>query len=220
MFTKPSAKPTEAWDQAGSRSDAGKYVISLCTVPVPITVPQPRSPDLARYKFFLHTYWEEGTRRHRLYMGYFASRDDAARWLTTLRKVYPSAFLTEAPESQALSNSQIVSLLDPGLPAGSSQKIPARGAAAASAAQTRATKVAPQHASTAPQAETGATGRWKLPSMADAVADLKASAALDVNLESADQDIGSTTGVRHLKIEVVREVSRRRGEKVVKPRKR
>lgn len=207
MFTKPSAKPTEAWDQAASRSETGKYVISLCTVPVPITVPQPRSPDLARYKFFLHTYWEEGSRRHRLYMGYFASRDDAARWLTTLRKVYPSAFVSESPESQALSNSQIVSLLDPGLPSGASQRIPARVATASPAVS-------------APQAETSATGRWKVPSMADAVADLKASAALDVNLESPDQDMGNTTGVRHLKIEVVREVSRRRGEKVVKPRKR
>ena len=116
MLTKPSATPMEAWDQASSGSATGKYVISLCTVPVPITVPQPRSPDLARYRFFLHTYWEEGSRRHRLYMGYFASRDDAASWLTTLRKVYPSAFVSEAPESPALSNSQIVSLLDPGLP--------------------------------------------------------------------------------------------------------
>jgi hypothetical protein len=202
MFTKPSAKPTEAWGQAGSRSATGKYVISLCTVPVPITVPQPRSPDLARYQFFLHTYWEEGSRRHRLYMGYFASRDDAARWLTTLRKVYPSAFVSEAPESQALSNSQIVSMLDPGLPSGASQKIPAR--------------VAPSP----PQAETSATGRWKLPSMDDAVADLKASAALSVDVDSDDQDMGNTTGVRHLKIEVVREVSRRKAEKVVKPKKR
>lgn len=204
MLTKPSATPMEAWDQASSGSATGKYVISLCTVPVPITVPQPRSPDLARYRFFLHTYWEEGSRRHRLYMGYFASRDDAARWLTTLRKVYPSAFVSEAPESPALSNSQIVSLLDPGLPSGSSQKIPARVAAPAPA----------------PQAETSATGRWKLPSMADAVADLKASAALSVDVDSDDHDMGNTTGVRHLKIEVVREVSRRKAEKVVKPRKR
>ncbi|HEY4213643.1 MAG TPA: hypothetical protein VGM84_19350 [Steroidobacteraceae bacterium] len=216
MLTKPSAKPTEAWDQAGSRSETGKYVISLCSVPVPITVPQPRSPDLARYKFFLHTYWEEGSRRHRLYMGYFASRDDAARWLTTLRKVYPSAFVSETPESQSLSNSQIVSLLDPDLPSGASQRIPARVAAAApSASAPAAPKVAPSR----PQAETSATGRWRLPTMADAVADLKAS-AIDARLESSDQDMGNTTGVRHLKIEVVREVSRRRGEKVVKPRKR
>ncbi len=211
MLTKPSAKPTEAWDQAGSRSATGKYVISLCTVPVPITVPQPRSPDLARYQFFLHTYWEEGSRRHRLYMGYFASRDDAARWLTTLRKVYPSAFVSEAPENPALSSSQIVSLLDPGLPSGSSQKIPARVTPPAPAASV---------ARKEPQADPSATGRWKLPSMADAVADLKASAALSVDVDSGDQDMGNTTGVRHLKIEMVREVSRRKAEKVVKPRKR
>lgn len=93
-------------------AEAGKLVICLCSLEVPITVPQPRSPELMRYRFFLHTRWEEGGRRHRLYMGYFTARREADKWLGTLRRIYPTAFVTMAPEAQTLTGSQIVSLLD------------------------------------------------------------------------------------------------------------
>src|SRR6185437_854703 len=109
-----------------SSAQAGKFVISLCTVAVPIAIPQPRSPELSRYRFFLHTCWEEGRRSHRLYMGYFAVREEAQKWLGTLRRIYPSAFVGVAPEAEMLTNSQIVSLLDQ--PASTSTSIPARSA--------------------------------------------------------------------------------------------
>jgi len=90
----------------------GKFVIHLCVVGAPITIPQPRSPELVRYRFFLHTCWEEGVKRHRLYMGHFATRPDAEKWLETLRRIYPSAFVSETPKAEVLSAPQIVSLLD------------------------------------------------------------------------------------------------------------
>ncbi len=77
-----------------------KYVITLCSLQAPITVPQPRAPRLTRYSFFLTHSWENGRRQYHLHMGYFASPDEADKWLTTLKRVYPTACVTEAPVVQ------------------------------------------------------------------------------------------------------------------------
>jgi hypothetical protein len=163
-------------------AQAGKFVINLCAVEVPITVPQPRSPELVRYRFFLHTNWEEGGRRHRLYMGYFSSRVEAERWLGTLRKIYPSAFVTVAPEIETLSSSQIVSLLD----------------------QPQSTSIPRPAPIPTPQR---APRRDSDPSLEDTVNELRNSTALDFN----EEDPLSQTGVRHLRIEVQRETPRTAG---------
>jgi hypothetical protein len=162
-------------------AQAGKFVINLCTVEVPISVPQPRAPELVRYRFFLHTSWEEGARRHRLYMGYFTARAEAERWLGTLRKIYPSAFVTVAPEMETLSSSQIVSLLD----------------------QPQSTSMPPAPVAIRQRAPV----RNSDPSLEDTVNELRKSSALDF----IDEDTLSQTGVRHLRIEVQRERPRAAG---------
>ncbi len=173
-------------------AQAGKFVISLCSVEVPITVPQPRAPELVRYRFFLHTSWEEGVRRHRLYMGYFAMRTEAEKWLGTLRRIYPSAFVTVVPEMQTLSSSQIVSLLDqpqsPSVPPATADAtgIPVRVSAVERDRQ---------------------EGRESGPSLEDTVNELRRTSTFDVN----DEDSLSQTGVRHLRIEVQRQAPRPAG---------
>ncbi len=117
-----------------SNAQAGKFVISLCSVAVPIAIPQPRSPELMRYRFFLHTSWEEGGRRHQLYMGYFAARNEAEKWLATLRRIYPSAFIVAAPAAMTLSNTQIVSLLEQPTSVSMPASVSVPGAAAVSEA--------------------------------------------------------------------------------------
>ena len=194
-----------------SSAQAGKLVISLCTVAVPITIAQPRSPELMRYRFFLHTCWEEGTRRHRLYMGYFATRADAEKWLGTLRRIYPSAFVSVAPEAEMLTNSQIVSLLDQ--PASASTTLPAQGAPVESPAEPlRATQ--PLRAAEPPRAAQprlyGHEGRRSEPTLQDTVEALKVS-TLDVNME--EEDPLNATGVRHLRIEIQKDGSRVRAAK-------
>lgn len=179
-----------------SSAQAGKFVISLCTVAVPIAIPQPRSPELSRYQFFLHTSWEEGRRSHRLYMGYFVTREEADKWLGTLRRIYPSAFVGAAPEAEMLTNSQIVSLLDQPV----SISIPARGAPIGGPAQpARAPELRPQ------RQEPRRSG----PTLQDTIEALKVS-TLDVDTE---EDPLNTTGVRHLRIEIQKEGPRVRGVK-------
>jgi hypothetical protein len=226
-----------------SSAQAGKFVISLCSVAVPISIPQPRSPELMRYRFFLHTSWEEGGRRHQLYMGYFAARDEAEKWLATLRRIYPSAFVAMAPETTTLTNTQIVSLLEHPTPvstpgaAGVRETTGARPGLQSSAATgarpalrsgdttgsrpgLRSSETTGTHAGLQPREATGTrpalrahearAGAGRLgPSLEDTIAALRAS-AVDFN---DTEDPLSSTGVRHLRIEVQKEAPRPRGEK-------
>jgi hypothetical protein len=81
-------------------SSSRQFVINLCSLDSPITVPQPRAPRLTRYSFFLSHSWENGRRQYHLHMGYFNSAAEADKWLMTLKRVYPTAHVGEAPESQ------------------------------------------------------------------------------------------------------------------------
>jgi len=92
----------------------GKFVITLCSVATPVTIPQPRSPQLTRYRFFLGQTMEGGRKRYTLYMGHFKTSADAAKWLTVLRGIYPDAFVSEegATHSGVLSDTQVLSILE------------------------------------------------------------------------------------------------------------
>jgi len=175
---------------------AGNFVISLCTVAVPIAIPQPRSPELMRYRFFLHTCWEEGARVHRLYMGNFPTRQDAEKRLGMLRRIYPSAFVSVSPEAQTLTNTQIVSLLDQ--PASSSREPSGAGV-------THARSTAPPT-----QSRQGSPLRRSEPTLQDTLEALKMS-TLDVDM--MEDDLVNSTGVRHLRIEVQNGEPSRRAEK-------
>jgi hypothetical protein len=84
----------------GNDSQSRRLVINLCSLDTPITVPQPRATRLARYSFFLSHSWENGRRHYHLHMGYFSSPAEADKWLVTLKRVYPEAHVSDAPESQ------------------------------------------------------------------------------------------------------------------------
>ncbi|MFL6606245.1 MAG: hypothetical protein ACJ8R9_33645 [Steroidobacteraceae bacterium] len=92
----------------------GKFVITLCSVATPVTIPQPRSPQLTRFRFFLGQTMEGGRKRYTLYMGHFTTSAEAAKWLTILRGIYPDAFVSEGPVSQsgAISDTQVLSILE------------------------------------------------------------------------------------------------------------
>ena len=101
---------------------AAQYVINLCSLDTPITVPQPRASRLARYSFFLTHSWDDGRRHYHLHMGYFGSPAEADKWLATLKRVYPGAHVSEAPESQPdlMSSTQRLRVLAIGDVAGAS----------------------------------------------------------------------------------------------------
>jgi hypothetical protein len=93
---------------------AGKFVITLCSVATPVTIPQPRSPQLSRFRFFLGQSLEEDQKRYTLYMGHFATLAEAGKWLTILRRIYPGAFVSEGPavHPDTFSDTQVLSILE------------------------------------------------------------------------------------------------------------
>src|SRR2546430_708701 len=103
MALRPKQTPAE-----------GKFVINLCSVDTPITIPQPQSPQLTRFKFFLSHHLDGSRKRYTLYMGYFATTAEAQKWLAILGAVYPNAFVSDssaAPED-TFSDTQVMSLLE------------------------------------------------------------------------------------------------------------
>jgi hypothetical protein len=92
----------------------GKFVITLCSVATPVTIPQPRSPQLTRFRFFLGASQEANRRSYTLYMGHFSVLAEAEKWLRVLRGVYPDAFVSEASSAQAdsFSDTEVLSILE------------------------------------------------------------------------------------------------------------
>lgn len=191
-----------------STAPAGKFVIHLCVVGAPITIPQPRSPDLVRYRFFLHTCWEEGVKRHRLYMGHFQTRAEAEKWLETLRRIYPSAFVSETPKAEILSAPQIVSLLDSSSPPVSQRAAQTRPVPNVSTGQTGVHRALQVPVKSPVKPSTSTTQKRRSVSLEDTLEDLKAATPT-----FDEEDSLSATGVRHLRIEIQHDGSRAKGKR-------
>jgi len=90
-----------------------KLVINLCSVDTPITIPQPQSPQLTRFRFFLSHRLENNRKRYTLHMGYFSTLSEARKWLTILRGVYPNACVSNAANvtEDSFTDTQVLSLL-------------------------------------------------------------------------------------------------------------
>jgi len=106
----------DAADQGTPVEKPGSLVINLCKVGVPITIPQPRSPQLRRFSFFLSHSWQGSRRKYRLQMGYFSTHVEANRWLKSLRGIYPGAFVSDvsAAQPEPLSDRQVLRTLEQG----------------------------------------------------------------------------------------------------------
>jgi len=174
-----------------------RWVINLCPLAAPLTIPQPRAPRLARFSFFLSHYREDGRRQYRLLMGYFPSAAEADKWLATLKKVYPQAFVSEAPDVQPdlMSNTQALRILEIGR-VGRAGSV-SRGADRVNEVNSRA----PERVQ-----EREAAGRERAPvrkphpsgrTLEDTLEELRTS---EFNLGGDDDP--SSTGVRHLRVEV------------------
>lgn len=78
-------------------SDAGPFVVNLCSSSTPMALPQADLPELKQFKFFVSRRFEEGRERFRLHMGFFQTLAEAEGWLGLVREIYPGAWAGEAP---------------------------------------------------------------------------------------------------------------------------
>jgi len=100
----------EPGDERTAAAREGRFVISLCLVTIPITIPQPRDSQLTRFRFFLSHCWEDGRKRFRLHLGFFQSMTEAQKWHAILSRIYPDAFVSESPAAgpDLLVNTQVL----------------------------------------------------------------------------------------------------------------
>jgi hypothetical protein len=163
----------------GIGESSGTYFLTLCSVSTPVTVPEPKSSALQRFRFFFTRQQEHGRESYWLHFGYFRTPEEARKWREVLCRVYPAAAIRnraprEARTQDVLTDTQVSSLL--------SRKSTASAAPSAALGQAR-----------------------KGPTLEDTLSELRDSAwqSLDLN-----DDTASTTGVRHLRVEVQNERSR------------
>lgn len=84
------------FDDVAASDDVGPFVLDLCSMPGPISIPQPRSQLLNRFSFFVSRREEAGRDSYWLCMGYFGTRAEAQKWLELMRRVYPNAWVAQA----------------------------------------------------------------------------------------------------------------------------
>jgi hypothetical protein len=188
--------------ESGSKDPTTRWVINLCSLAAPMVIPQPRASRLTRFSFFLTHYQDEGRRQYRLHMGYFDSVAEADKWLTTLKKVYPHAFVSEAPRSQPdlLSNTQALRILQLGQVATATDNADRWGEMPLRTPQVVQGRVVESKRPTPVGKPNSASAE-----LADTLEELRVS---EFNMDG-DGDPDST-GVRHLRVEVEKRPATRR----------
>jgi len=161
----------------------GSFFLTLSPVAAPIPVPQPTSPGLQRFRFFFTRRREDGRERWWLHFGHFRTLPEAQKWLTVLRRIYPRAVMREVPDTHEA-------------PAASKPPTPGEPK---SLSDTQVLALL----SPAPERRRGLT-------LEDTLNDLVDSASDTMEI---DGDSVSSTGVRHLRVELQRRSRTSRGQK-------
>jgi hypothetical protein len=163
----------------------GSFFLTLSPVAAPIPVPQPTSPGLQRFRFFFTRRREDGRERCWLHFGHFRTVGEAQKWLKVLRRIYPRAVMREVPDTYE---------------APAARKPPAPGEPK-SLSDTQA--LALLTSSPTPEPRRGLTLEDSLNELVDSASDTM----------EVDGDSLSSTGVRHLRVELQRRSRTSRGQK-------
>ena len=163
----------------------GSFFLTLSPVAAPIPVPQPTSPGLQRFRFFFTRRREDGHERCWLHFGHFRTVGEAHKWLKVLRRIYPRAVMREVPDTQE---------------APAARNPPAAGEPK-SLSDTQVLKLLAS--SPTPERRRDLTLEDTLNELADSASDTM----------EMDGDSLTSTGVRHLRVELQRRSRTSRGQK-------
>jgi hypothetical protein len=218
---------SEAGEDLPPAALPGSYIVNLCALSAPLAIPQPSAPELKRFRFFVSRRVTNGRELFFLHMGFFATRVESEKWLGIVRGAYPNASVSKlaatprvVSSAPALTETQTLKVLEVRGPARDTDRGETHNASGSYSVQSRerlsgslsepATAARPIH-SPAPQVkpanrpvpaarvfkQRGAT------SLEDALQTLAASEA---GMDSSDSS--STTGVRHLRMEIQKKAKR------------
>jgi hypothetical protein len=205
----------------------GSFIVNLCSLPGPLVVPQPCAPELGAVRFFVSRCRKGGRDFFYLHMGFFDTQEESEKWAGKLRHTYPNAFVSQLsdktrsrpePEGPDLSDTQTVRVLQVRAPTRDSERSDATVETGYYAVQSEAgVAAAPPAAS--PVIPSMSAARAKPTSSAETPAKhgagQKSARGLTESLNALANhefemapDTASTTGVRHLRVEIVRKRKR------------
>ena len=166
----------------GIAESGSSYFLTLCSVSTPVTVPEPKSASLQRFRFFFTRQHQNGRDAYWLHFGYFRTPEEAAKWREVLCRVYPAAAIHSLPQNggrtppdrvpeghNLMTDSQVFSLLG--------RKAPEKAPSPSASRQSRQDST-----------------------LEDTLSELRESAWRSMDLN--DEDTVNTTGVRHLSVKV------------------
>jgi len=201
----------------------GSFIVNLCALSAPQAIPQPRAPELKRFRFFVSRRLTNGRECFFLHMGFFATLAESEKWLSIVRGAYPGASVSKLAatprvfsQEPALTDTQILRVLEargPTLGADRGETHEKSGSYAVQS-QGRLAGSLPTAQSTyfpLPQAKpidrkapaARVSGPRSATNLEDALQTLATS-----EFEMHSSDSSSTTGVRHLRMEIQKKKSK------------
>jgi hypothetical protein len=204
-----------------SEEPAGSFIVNLCALPR-ASIPEHLPVDLEGLRPFVSRRTKDGNHRFYLHVGYFRTLAEAETWLSRARATYPAAFVSEiadtlrAPESGALplADTHLMKVLEVRAPrhddeTGDTGSYSVHSEERILGESSTPAWPIPTPLSQEPPAKAAAkAGTPQKPRTTDAWSEL---------IAEGKSDSSSTSGVRHLRVEVLRPATR--SHKPSKPRK-
>lgn len=190
---------------------AGSFIVNLCALPEP-AVPQPPPTELEGLRSFVSRRTKDGIDRFYLHVGFFPTLGEAEEWLSTVRARYPIAFVSKLadtlrpsePGAPPVADTQVLRVLEARAPQRDSESGGTGSYAVHSEARVRGTPPATS-AVTWPMPSPAQAAPGKPPARADVPKTPRPADVWNAFVASeAGNDSASTSGVRHLRVEIQR----------------
>src|SRR5690242_19848792 len=95
---RPGAPSGAAAAGPPATNGGGPFILTLCRLAAPLTIPPPQAAHLKHFRFFMsRTREPDGGERFHLHMGYFPNSSEAQQWADRMRGTYPGAVASLAP---------------------------------------------------------------------------------------------------------------------------
>ena len=191
---------------------AGSFIVNLCALPGS-AVPQPPPTAVEELRCFVSRRNKDGTERFYLHVGFFQTREESEQWLDTVRATYPNAFVSRlaatprslAPDAPPIDDTQMLRVLEARAPRRDDENSDTGSYAVQS--ETRVLGTPPDTSAVAPPMHPPVAQATpdKPPAKPDVQKAAPAPAdAWNAFVASNDNDSGRTSGVRHLRVEILR----------------
>jgi hypothetical protein len=115
----PTAKQSGGSSSAAAaghttQATADPFILTLCRLAAPVTIPPPQAPHLKPFTFFTsRSSQPDGSERLHLHMGFFATLKQAEKWAQLIRGAYPHAIAARAPAELLRKRDSAVPTLPP-----------------------------------------------------------------------------------------------------------